>query len=42
VLSGDPLTMELPALRDLHVELTMVGGQAVHCDSEVVPAFLRP
>ncbi len=30
VLSGDPLTVDLDAFRNLRVELTMVGGQIVH------------
>ncbi len=30
VLSGDPLTIDLDAFRDLRVDLTMVGGQIVH------------
>lgn len=30
VLTGDPLTVELPALKDVASELTMVGGKVVH------------
>jgi hypothetical protein len=30
VLTADPLTVELPALRDIAAEMTMVGGDIVH------------
>jgi predicted amidohydrolase YtcJ len=30
VLSGDPLRVEEDALKELRVELTMVGGRVVH------------
>jgi predicted amidohydrolase YtcJ len=30
VLTADPLTVELPALKDVASELTMVGGRVVH------------